>query len=305
MAGLLRANHRHHMAQMGRLRRENPPMPSTALDQQLASRQAAVAAEVTQTTAVEQARAVAEVQAAVTVARHFPRDLERATEEMRRSCGLLSMAERSLYRVPQRGEGPSVHLARELSRIWGNVQYGVHELRRDDVNGMSEVQAFAWDVETNTRSTRTFQVPHQRMVKKQRVALTDLGDVYLNNQNIGARAVRECIFTVLPVWFTDEAEKLCRNTLEHGEGEPIKDRITKAINAFGGVGVTRPQLEAKLGKAAENWDEQDVASLLVTFQSLHRGDITVEEEFGAPRPTVTADDLKAADEPAQPVDGEH
>ena len=274
-----------------------------ALDQQLAQR--APSTTITQTTAVEQARAVAEVQAAVTVARHFPRDIHRATEEMRQSCGLLSMAERSLYRVPQRGEGPSVHLARELVRIWGNVQYGVHELRRDDAAGMSEVQAFAWDVETNTRSTRTFQVPHQRMKNKQRVNLTDLGDVYLNNQNVGARAVRECIFTVLPVWFTDEAEHLCRKTLRDGEGEPIADRISKAVNAFSGIGVTRPQLEARIGKPSQKWDEQDIASLIVAFQSIQRGDITVEEEFGAPRPTVTAEDF-LAHSPAdtQPAGGE-
>lgn len=276
-------------------------MPSTALDQQLAARQAAKVSEVTQTTAVEQARAVAEVQAAVVSARNFPRDLDRATAEMRKSCGLLAMAERALYRVPSRGEGPSVHLARELARIWGNIQYGVHELRRDDRSGMSEVQAFAWDTETNARSTRTFQVPHQRMVKGARKDLNDLGDVYLNNQNVGARAVRECIFTVLPIWFTDEAEKLCRHTLKHGEGEPIKDRVSKAINAFGGVGVTKPQLEAKLGKDTDKWDEQDVASLLVTYQSIQRGEITVDEEFGAPRPRATAGDFKTNEQPADGV----
>lgn len=267
-------------------------MPSTALDQHLAAREAARVTEVTQTTAVEQARAVAEVQAAVTVARHFPRDLDRATHEMRAACGRLAMAERSLYRVPNRGEGPSVHLARELSRIWGNVQYGVHELRRDDDKGISEVQAFAWDVETNTRSTRTFQVPHQRMVKGERKNLVDLGDVYLNNQNIGARAVRECIFTVLPVWYVDEAEHLCRKTLRDGEGEPIKDRIVKAVNAFAGVGVTAEQLEARVGKARADWDEQDIASLVVTFQSIQRGDMTVDEEFGAPKPARSAADFR-------------
>lgn len=275
-------------------------MPSTALDQQLAQR--APSTQVTQTTAVEQARAVAEVQAAVTVAKSIPRDIDQADIEMRNTCGRLSMANKAFYRVPNRGNGPSVHLARELARIWGNVQYGVHELRRDDAHGVSEIQAFAWDVQTNTRSTRTFQVPHQRMVKGERKALVDLGDVYLNNQNIGARAVRECIFTVIPTWFTDAAEELCRATLQHGEGKPIKDRISEALNAFDGVGVTKPQLEAKLGKASGKWDEQDIASLIVTFQSIQRGDMTVDEEFGAPRPSVSADDFKAAD--TLPVDGD-
>ena len=123
---------------------------------------------VTQATAVEQARAIAEVQAAVVVAQQCPRDMSRAEQEMRDATGRIALAQRAFYRVPNRGSGPSVHLARELARVWGNVQYGVHELRRDDTAGMSEIQAFAWDVQTNTRSTRTFQVPHQRMVKGER-----------------------------------------------------------------------------------------------------------------------------------------
>ena len=61
--------------------------------------------------------------------------------------------------------GPSVHLARELARIWGNMDYGVHELSRDDARGMSEIRAYAWDQQTNMRSSRTFQVPHARMAK--------------------------------------------------------------------------------------------------------------------------------------------
>lgn len=274
---------------------------TTALDQFVARREAQHTTQVTQTTAVEQARAIAEVQAAVTVAQSIPRDMARADAEMRDTCGRLAMANQAFYRVPNRGEGPSVHLARELARIWGNVQYGVHELRRDDTLGMSEIQAFAWDVQTNARSTRTFQVPHQRMVKKQRVALTDLGDVYLNNQNVGARAVRECIFTVLPTWFVNEAEQLCRQTLQHGEGEPLKDRIGKAINAFGSWKVTQPMLEARIGKLAAQWDEQDVASLLVTYQSIQRGDMTADEEFGAPEPQLSGDDFKST--PDAPAEG--
>src|SRR5205085_5348809 len=128
------------------------------------------------------------------------------------------------------------------------IQYGVHELRRDDTAGESEVQAFAWDLETNTRSTRTFIVPHARMKGKERQKLTDLNDIYLSNQNVGARAVRECIFTVLPPWFTEEAQDSCRRTLEHGEGKPLPERIAEMIGAFDKLGVKVPQIEQKLEK---------------------------------------------------------
>lgn len=235
--------------------------------------------EVSQVTAVEQARAIAEVQAAVVVAQNVPRDMDRALGDMRDSCGRLALANRAFYSVPNRGNGPSVHLARELARIWGNVQYGVHELRRDDEAGVSEVQAFAWDVQTNVRSTRTFQVPHERMKNKRREKLVDLGDVYLNNQNIGARAVRECVFTVLPTWFTEEAQDICHRTLESGEGEPLTDRIAKMVKAFGDLGVTQAALEDRLSRKRGQWTAGEVAQATVIFTAVSRGEVRVEDEF--------------------------
>lgn len=242
-----------------------------------------------QATAVEQARAVAEVQAAVIVAQNCPRDIVRARGEMQEACGRMSLAQRAFYRVPNRGEGPTVHLARELARIFGNIQYGVHELRRDDAAGESEVQAFAWDVQTNTRSTRTFVVPHARMKGGKRQPLVDLGDIYLSNQNVGARAVRECIFTVLPTDFTEDAQAVCRSTLEHGEGEPLSDRVAKMVKAFDGIGVKVPQLEAKLERKRGQWTAGDVASMLITFKSIQSGDSSRDDEF--PPVQVTADEI--------------
>ena len=52
----------------------------------------------------------------------------------------------------------------------------LRELRRDDAAGQSEMQAWAWDQENNVRSTRSFIVPHERMARKERQKLTDLGD---------------------------------------------------------------------------------------------------------------------------------
>ena len=253
---------------------------------------------VTQTTAVEQARAVAEVQAAVIVAQQVPRDMDRAWAEMRQTCGRLATANRAFYSVPNRGQGPSVHLARELARIWGNVQYGVVELRRDDAAGESEIEAFAWDVQTNTRSKRGFVAPHQRMKGKERQKLTDLGDVYLNNQNVGARAVRECIFTVLPSDFVAEAEDLCRATIERGDGAPLDQRVQRMIDAFAGIKVTVKQLEERIGRKRGQWTAADVAQTGVVFQSIQRGDTTRDDEFPPERASVAEVKARAGQPPA-------
>lgn len=243
-------------------------------------------------TAIEQARAIAEVQAAVVVAQQVPRDIERATAEMQHTCGRVSFAKRAFYSVRNRGEGASVHMARELARIFGNMQYGVTELRRDDVRGESEIAAWAWDVERNTRSTRTFIVPHVRMAGGRRQPLTDVQDIYLSNQNIGARAVRECIFAQLPTWFVDEAKMLARNTVERGADAganevSLADRVKQMTAAFAKGGVSEDMLVRRVGKPVASFDAQDVASLTVLFESLRQRETTVEDEFPAQAQSIT------------------
>lgn len=221
-----------------------------------------------QGTLVEQSRAVAEVAAAVRVALDFPRDETRAVEQMKATCSRMAVAQRAFYDVPNRGSGLSIHAARELARIWGNCDYGVRELRRDDNAGVSEMQVWAWDQETNVRSTRSFIQPHERMKAKQRQKLTDLSDIYLNNQNVGARAVRECIFSMLPGWFVAEAEAALRTTLERGDGKPLTQRRQEAVAAFGKIGITEHQLEEYIGRTSGQWAADHIAKLLRAYSSI-------------------------------------
>lgn len=232
-----------------------------------------------QITQVEKSRAIAEVQAAVTVAKQFPRDTNQALENMRELCSRLAVAQRAFYSVPKRGSGLSVHIARELARLWGNVDYGVRELHRNDEAGESEMQAWAWDQQENVRSTRSFIVPHARMSNRQRVALTDLGDVYLNNQNQGAKAVRECIFTMLPGWLKTEAEMRLRETLEHGDGKPIEKRREDAVDRFAEIDVKQAQLERYTRKELGRWGARDLAELEKAFMSITQDGIPVDEFF--------------------------
>ena len=94
-----------------------------------------------QATGIEQSRAVAEVQAAVAVAQRFPRDEARALAAAKEACGQRSMADRAFYSFPRGGQtvnGASIALATELARCWGNIDYGIMELERDDERGGSK-----------------------------------------------------------------------------------------------------------------------------------------------------------------------
>ena len=247
-----------------------------------------------QSTAVEQSRAVAEVQAAIYVARQFPRDVGRSRNAMQAACGSMALAEKSRFRFPRAGgavEGSTIHLAKALAQTWGNIQYGVTEMRRDDEYRQSEMQAWAWDVEANTRHVLTFIVPHAKFVKGKVEALIDLRDIYENNANNGARRLREAIFAVIPDFFIEEAEGLCRETLKKGDGKPLADRIAGAIAVFAGLGVSEARLEQKLGRKKDQWTGADIAQLLITHKSIDRREITVEDEF--PQARITGGEIKA------------
>jgi hypothetical protein len=245
-----------------------------------------------QATAVEQARAVAEVQAAIIVAQQCPRSITEAVSQMRESCQQPALAERAFFRYNRAGSqitGESIHLARELARCWGNIQYGIAELARDDSKGESELLAFAWDVQTNTRPTTTFIVKHGRDTKDGRKQLTELRDIYENNANMGARRVREQIFAVLPKWFVEEAKEVCRRTIEKGGDVPLSQRIASLVRSFGDLGVSSAQLEEHIGRKPDAWTAHDVAALTIIGRSIKNGEATIEDEF--PQRRITAESI--------------
>jgi hypothetical protein len=272
-------------------RRQEPPYPMTP---------AAPGPEIVgQATAIEMSRAVAEVQAAIIVAQRVPRNVATAMGLMRESCTQPALADRAFFRYPRGRDangqpvivtGPSVHLARELARCWGNIQYNVIELRRDVGKGESEMQAFAWDVQVNVRSALTFVVPHKRDTKRGAQDLVDMRDIYENNANMGARRLRETIFSVMPTWFVQQAQDLCSHTIAHPAGDkPLGEQIADAIQRFADMQVTRDQLEQKVGRVSGEWQPFDLAMLRVIFTSLRRGEISKDDEF--PPPSVTAEEI--------------
>src|SRR5690606_12552028 len=105
--------------------------------------------------------------------------------------------------------------------------------------------------------------------------LTDMRDIYENNTNNASRRVREAIFAVLPPWFVERAKELCEQTLNAAvEQQGLPQRIAEAIKAYAAGGITKEQLEQKLGKPASSWDAADVTQLDVLYRSLRRRELT-------------------------------
>jgi hypothetical protein len=247
-----------------------------------------------QGTAVEQSRAVAGVQAQVVVAWQRPRDVPQARARMLEACSHVELADDAFYSYPRGGEtviGMTVVAAVEMAICWGNIDYGLTEMRRDDKFGQSEMLAFAWDLETNVRNAHTFIVQHVRSTKSGTYKLTDPRDVYELNTNDGSRRMRESIFKTLPRWYKREAEEALRATLWRAiGGRSVEEAREKVLASYRDeFGVKRDQLEHKLRKKVDKWKSAELIELRVLGGSLSRGEIRLDQAFPGVR--VTAEEL--------------
>ena len=227
----------------------------------------------------DSARAVAEVQAALVIARMNPRDQRQSMDRILNACCRPQLAETALYSYSRGGSdisGPSIRLAEAIAQQWGNMQFGIREL--SNANGKSEVQAFAWDVETNTRREVTFSVPHIRHTRAGSYKLEDPRDIYELVANQGARRLRACILSVIPGDVIEAAVSQCLVTLNsHADTSP--EGIQKLISAFEPFGVTKTQIEKFCQCRADAIKPAQIVRLRKVYASLKDGMSSSEEWF--------------------------
>ncbi|MDV3426689.1 MAG: hypothetical protein LIR50_05800 [Bacillota bacterium] len=226
-------------------------------------------------------RQAQEVQAAMVVAKRFPRDEIESYNRIMRACQRKSLAEQSCYEYPRGGQkvtGPSIRLAEALAQNWGNLDYGIIELEQKD--GESQVMAYAWDLETNTRQTKIFSVPHIRSTKSGNKHLTDPRDIYEMVANQGARRLRACILGVIPGDVIDSAVEQCEQTMRNNNVEPLIDRVRKMVKVFEDkFSVNKELLEEFIGCKSDAFSENDFIRLRKVYKSLADGMAKREDYF--------------------------
>ena len=233
--------------------------------------------------AVATTRAAEEVKARMVIAKRFPRDEATSFARIMKACQRTSLAERAEYQYPRGGQtvrGPSIRLAEVLARAWGNVDAGFAELEQRD--GESVVEAFAWDLETNTRIVRTFTVPHKRDTKKGSYKLTDSRDIYELVANQAQRRVRACILGIIPGDVVDAAVDRCQKTLAGSSKEPLSDRVRVMVAAFSEFGVSGEMISARLGHKLEVVTEGQLAELRRVYTSIRDGVSDAAQWFTPP-----------------------
>lgn len=255
------------------------------------------------TVAIEASRAIAEAQGKLVIAKRFPRDEVAAYRKAMEACQRPSMAAKAFYSFPRAGQtvsGPTIRFAEELARCWGNIDYGIKELSQDE--GKSEMQAYAWDLETNAQSVQNFTNPHKREKtdKKTRTTvmenLTSQRDIYENNANMATRRLRSRILAILPSWFVEDAIEECKKTLAGQNDTPLIDRVKRMVMQFAKLGVTQDQIERRLGKKVENMNADDFTDFIGIFNAIKQGESKIADWFGAEEKAGTlTDELNGGD----------
>jgi hypothetical protein len=222
-------------------------------------------------TAVDIARASKEVEAKLIMARKFPRDEGASYNKLMNTCSRSKFAASAMYSYPKGGtkvEGPSIRLAEAAARAWGNVEFGFREISRYEKSSL--VEAFAWDLETNSRTTIEFTVEHIVDTRQGPKALKSERDIYEKIANYAARRVRKVILQMIPEDVIEDAIIQINKALMQDIGD-IKKKIRSMTEAFKEFGVTPDLIEKKIGNKLNACSSSQIVNLGKIYTSLKDG----------------------------------
>lgn len=246
-------------------------------------------------TASAVAREEAEIKAAIVLARSAPRNEMGAYQKILKACQRPSFADGAAYSFPRGGStvvGPSVYLAREMARCWGNVRSGIRVVSMD--REYVHVKGYCYDLETNAykESESKFRALVQRKDKQTgetRWVTPDERDLRELINKHGAICERNAILQSLPPDFVDDAMESSSKTLRDAAAKQLKDNPAQTakdmVVAFEPLGVTAEMLTAYLGHALDIMTAEEVAKFKGIYASIRDGQSRREEHFQmAPAP---------------------
>ena len=227
----------------------------------------------------ESTRAMAETQSAMVIAQKFPRNPQRAVDNILLECSRVGLADKATYQFSRGGTdiyGPSIRMAETIARHWGNFQSGLIEWSRN--NGVSEVMAFACDLQTNTWERIVFQVKHWRDTRAGGHVLKDERDIYELIANQGARRRRSCILSLIPGDIVESALKQCDLTLST-KVQVTPETIRSMLEKFETYNVTKQMIEKRIQRNIDAMTPGIMIGLGKIFTSLSDGMSAISDWF--------------------------
>lgn len=233
----------------------------------------------------------------ITTAKAYPRNIKRATDN---ALAIVTMdtetAKTCNYSLPRGGRsisGPSVHLAKILAQVWGNLRVDAKVVNIDATHVTSESVCF--DLENNLAIKTQVK---RSIVGRQGRYNDDMITVTGNASN--SIALRNAVLSVIPRAIVDKVYNAAKQTITGDVSDKTK-LIAKRKQVIDGLkdtyGVTEKDILGAIGKAAiDHIDADDLVVLIGIGQAIRDGDTTIEFAFKKEPKTASDATRKAADD---------
>ncbi len=238
--------------------------------------------------------AMTEIQSVMIIAKKFPRNESTVFSRLLESSKRFTFAKKAQYFFRRGGKqisGPSVVLAREGARLWGNMRWGLDIIRDDEES--RTIEGWAWDLETNVKVTAQddFKKLIQRKnyeTRKTDWVIPDERDLRELTNRRGAILVRNCLLQLIPKDIIEQAQAQCDKTLLGNIGKGGDKRAT-----IGGIIKGLEAMDVSI-QMIQDWAEVDdafkmsngqVVDLIKIGESLRDGHTKTHEHFGKKKKT--------------------
>lgn len=222
----------------------------------------------------------AHIDVQISTAKAYPRNIKRSTENAIAIVTLdQATAQTCTYSVPRGGKpvtGPSVHLAKILAQVWGNLRVEAKVVSIEDRQITSEAVCF--DLENNLAIKA--QVKRSIMGKNGRFS-DDMITVTGNAAN--SIAMRNAILSVIPRPVVDKVYNAAKGAIT-GDISDAQKLLARRKQVFDGLrdtyGVTEQEILFTIGKAAiDHVTGDDLVVIIGIAQAIKDGDTTVDLAF--------------------------
>lgn len=235
----------------------------------------------------QQDKAQTDVQ--ISTAKAYPRNIKRSVDN---AIAVVTMdaatAATCTYSLPRGGKaitGPSVHLAKILAQVWGNLRVEAKVVSIDNTTITS--QSVCFDLENNLAIK--VEVKRSIMTKTGRMN-DDMITVTGNAAN--AIALRNSVLSVIPKAVVDKVYTAAKATItgDVSDEQKFLKRRKEVFDALrDNLGVSEKEVLDAIGKASiANITQEDLVTIIGIGQAIKDGDTTVELSFRSGKKVTSA-----------------
>lgn len=246
-----------------------------------------------------------EIQAGYIMAMRNPRNEANALVAIVQTCRNPRFAAKAMYAKPVSGKdviGPSIRLAEEMCRQWGNMDMQLFTVYEDDFKRI--VRVVVKDLQTNTRYAQ--EVPIEKTIERKSkfkregdlirertntqgdriFVLRATEDELQTKQAAGAsKAIRNNILRLIPDHIQQEAIEVVNETKRNKVQADPEGEKRKIMNRFGALGVKPSDMEEYLDHPVEQISVDELADLGAIVTTIENGEAKWSDYLG--RDTAT------------------